>query len=255
LRKWIIQLVVLLLAAAAWAEPLYFVQMTDTHLSAPAEWTRARRAIISINQLPFKISCVVVTGDVFSDNYADADAVAKAKKLFKLLKVPCHLLPGNHDVPAGNSQAASIWQEAFGPLFQEAVYGGVGFTFLDSTPLAMSESALPYKPLDDLKAYLKKNPKRPTLVFTHIPSAEDFFGNTMHPGWPAKSGKAWEAVLGLGNVRAVITGHFHRDELHWIGKVPLFVCPPVAGYWGRQLKYRIYEYENGRLSYRTIYLE
>jgi hypothetical protein len=53
----------------------------------------------------------------------------------------------------------------------------------------------------------------------------------------------------------VIAGHFHRDELHWVGDVPLFVCAPLAGYWGRQGSYRIYEYKDGRLGYRTQYLE
>jgi UDP-2,3-diacylglucosamine pyrophosphatase LpxH len=56
------------------------------------------------------------------------------------------------------------------------------------------------------------------------------------------------------DVKAVITGHFHRDELHWVGGRPVFAAPPVAGYWGRQASFRLYEYRDGRLSYRTIYL-
>ncbi len=255
MRKGFLQLIFLFLVVPVWAEPLYFVQLTDTHLSAPAEWQRTQKAIENIKHLPFKLSCVVVTGDIFSDNYADAESVKKAKKLFNQIKVPCHLLPGNHDIPAGNAAAASIWQNAFGPLFYQASYDGVGFVFLHTVPLAVSESALPFKPLEDLKASLQRDPKRPTLVFTHIPSSEDFYNNSMHPGWPAKSEKAWEDALSAGNVKAVITGHFHRDEMHWVGSIPLFVCPPVASYWGRQLTYRLYTYENGKLSYRTIYLE
>jgi 3',5'-cyclic AMP phosphodiesterase CpdA len=254
MRIRIIQLLLLILAVPAWAEPLYFVQITDTHLMAPNEWERTRKAIESINRLPFEVSCVVVTGDIFSENFKNASAVARAKALFRQIKAPCYVLPGNHDIPPGNQMAASIWQDAFGPLFQAATYGGVGFAMLYSDPLAVDESALPFKPLEDLKAYLKKDPKRPTLVFTHNPSVLDFRMNTFSSGWPAKSMKAWMQALGMGNVQAVITGHFHRGELHWLGKIPLFVCPAIASRWQRQSGYRIYCYENGRVSYYSVYI-
>jgi hypothetical protein len=55
-------------------------------------------------------------------------------------------------------------------------------------------------------------------------------------------------------IKAVITGHFHRDELHWTDGIPVFSAPPVAGFWGRQASYRLYEYRAGNLSYRTLYL-
>jgi hypothetical protein len=29
----------------------------------------------------------------------------------------------------------------------------------------------------------------------------------------------------------------------------------VAGYWGRQASFRLYEYRDGRVGYRTIYLQ
>jgi 3',5'-cyclic AMP phosphodiesterase CpdA len=249
-----IQMVLLMLAVPAWAEPLYFVQMADTHLMAPIEWERTKKAIESINRLPFEISCVVVTGDIFSENFRDSAAVARAKALFRQIKVPCYILPGNHDIPPGNQMAASIWENAFGPQFQEASYGGVGFAFVSTVPMAVSESALPFKPLEDLKAYLKKNPKRPTLVFTHNPSTLDFRMNTFGSGWPAKCMKAWMRALGMGNVKAVITGHFHRAELHWLGNIPLFVCPAIASRWERQSGFRIYCYENGQVSYYSVYI-
>jgi hypothetical protein len=56
-------------------------------------------------------------------------------------------------------------------------------------------------------------------------------------------------------VQAVITGHFHRDELHWLDGIPIFAAPPVAAYWGRQASFRLYEYRDGRLGYRAVYLQ
>jgi hypothetical protein len=34
----------------------------------------------------------------------------------------------------------------------------------------------------------------------------------------------------------------------------VFACPPVASYWGRQASFRLYEFRDGRLGYRTVYL-
>jgi predicted MPP superfamily phosphohydrolase len=244
------------IASAATAEPVYFAQLTDTHLSANKEWQRTEKAIAAINQLPFPLSCVVVTGDVFSDNYKDLQALKRAKALFARLKMPCHVIAGNHDYNPSDVASQSNWQETFGPFFQAATYGGVGFAFVNTVPLGTLNQILPYKPLEELRAYLKKDPARPVLVFNHIPSSEDFYENTVHFGWPAKNEEEWEKVLSIGNVKAVIAGHFHRNELHWIAKkIPLFVSPPIAGHWQRQASFRVYKYEDGRLGYYTVYLE
>ncbi len=248
-------IVAALLVGPAWAKPLYFVQVTDAHLSTEANWQRAEKAVEAINQLPFDISCVVITGDVFTDNWKDAEAVKRAKDLFGKFLAPCHVIPGNHDLDFSSQDSIGMWQKTFGSLFQTASYDGVGFVFMYTDPLADGNAPSPFKPLEDLRIYLGKDPKRPTFVFTHIPSAEDFYRNEMHPGWEEKGNKAWEEVLGTGNVQAVMTGHFHRDEFHWIGNIPLFVCPPIADHWDRQATFRVYEYENDRVSYRTIYIQ
>jgi UDP-2,3-diacylglucosamine pyrophosphatase LpxH len=254
MKKWIIQLVILLLALPASGKPLYFVQITDTHLGTPETWEHAQKAFESIQHLPMKISCVVVTGNVFEDNIKDPETVARAKALFKKIMAPCYFIPGNHDISMGDQMAASIWQKEFGPLFHKTYYEGVGFAFVYTVPLVTDISSLPFKPLEDLTAYLKKNTKRPTLVFTHNPSAQDFRMNAFGSGWPEKSMKAWMEALGMGNVKAVITGHFHRAELHWLGKIPLFVCPAISSEWQRQSSYRVYCYENGQVSYYSVYL-
>ena len=35
----------------------------------------------------------------------------------------------------------------------------------------------------------------------------------------------------------------------------LYVSAPISAYWGRQLTYCIYEYKNGKIGYRTQYLQ
>ena len=77
----------------------------------------------------------------------------------------------------------------------------------------------------------------------------------MHSGWKKEIRNKWVELLNQYNVKAVITGHFHRDEHHWLGKVPLYVYSPISGYWDRQLTYRIYEYRDAKIGYRTQYIQ
>lgn len=112
-----------------------------------------------------------------------------------------------------------------------------------------------YKPLEELETILEQSDGKPVLIFHHSPSVSDFYKNRMRSGWKARD--QWAALLNRYNVKGVFAGHYHRDELYWLGKVPLYVCPPVGDTWGRgrQTTYRIYEYNDGRIGYRTQYLK
>jgi len=78
----------------------------------------------------------------------------------------------------------------------------------------------------------------------------------MYNNWPKDAEREWNLMLSSNtNIVAVICGHFHRDELHWIAGIPTYVCPPVVTYFGRQTTLRVYEYREGHLSYRTVYIE
>jgi hypothetical protein len=84
------------------------------------------------------------------------------------------------------------------------------------------------------------------IVFHHVPPVEDFYNNAMHLGWPDDKRQRWTDLLESHHVVAEIAGHFHRDEHHFVGGVPLFVAEPVSGRYGRQAAYRIYQYDGGR---------
>ncbi len=95
----------------------------------------------------------------------------------------------------------------------------------------------------------------PVVIFNHVPSVDDFYDNGTHKGWGhSENGQRWSALLNRYPVKAVIAGHFHRDEFHWIGNVPLYVCPPLASWLGRQAAYRVYKYQDGKIEYLTQYL-
>ncbi|MCP4104892.1 MAG: hypothetical protein GY749_05055 [Desulfobacteraceae bacterium] len=233
-----------------------FVQITDTHFGDRNHIKRTKKIADRINKLPMEIKCVVHTGDITMDRINDKDILNRGLEALNRLKVPIHYVPGNHDIIHQNLQAThKTYVEKIGDLISQAEYENVIFLFVYTEPLRKSFSVKDYEPLKTVKEYLGRAGKKPVIVFHHAPSVEDFYLNKMHKGWDSDIREKWINLLNSYNVKAVIAGHFHRDEHHWLGNVPLYVCSPVAGYWGRQATFRIYEYKNGKLSYRTQYIK
>ncbi len=239
------------------AEPhFYFAQFTDTHFGDWDHYERTEKIVETINKLPMEIEFVVVTGDITSNNIEDESVVTKGISIVNKLEAPVHFVPGNHDILSWEHDLTmQIYKKHFGELFAAYEYKGAMFIFVYTEPLAQSFSLDFYDPLREVEAALKSAAGKPTFVFHHTPSVEDFYLNMMHDGWEKEVREKWEKLLNSYNVKAVIAGHFHRDEHHWLGDVPLYICAPVGGKWGRQTTFRIYEYKNGKLGYRTQYLE
>jgi 3',5'-cyclic-AMP phosphodiesterase len=241
--------------AAAADEALRFVQITDTHLGDRDHGERTRRLVEEINRLPFEVDCVVHTGDIFAGGVPAAPERERLMAVFRDLKVPVYFLPGNHDIPAADPEpGAALYRREVGPLVHRADHRGVALVFAYTEPLALGFAVAGYDPEAEIESALAAAGGRPVLVFHHRPAVEDVFNGVVHPGWDPAGRLRFERLLGRHPVRAVVTGHFHRDELHWAGGIPVFACPPVASYWGRQASFRVYEFREGRLSYRSVYL-
>lgn len=238
------------------AEPFYFVQMSDTHWGAKDGVALTRRAVAVINALPVPVECVVHTGDIFADNIRKETVIREGKAALSGLKVPIHFVPGNHDILASNPrETGAAFEAALGPMASTAEYRGVFFIFLFTEPLRSDYRLPDYDPMRWLTAQLKAAAGRPVLLFYHAPQVADFHHNRFFPGWSDKTRLKWEKILAGGSVQAIITGHFHRDELHWVGDIPMYVGEPVSRFWERQPAIRLYEYRDGRLGYRTLYLD
>jgi hypothetical protein len=258
-RTWVLALLLWLvlapLAGAGVARAFYFVQITDTHFGDGDHLERTRRLVERINRLPYEIACVVHTGDIFAGNITNPDVREAGLGVLRQLKPPLHLLPGNHDILQKDVAAtAAAYTRHIGALMHRAEYHGAVFIFAYTEPLAMGFAVPDYDPLRALDAALAVSNGKPVLLFHHRPAVDDYYEFAGSPAWDAAARAALEGRLAGYDVKAVITGHFHRDELHWVGGRPVFAAPPVAGYWGRQASFRLYDYRDGRLSYRTIYL-
>ncbi|MGI5868592.1 MAG: metallophosphoesterase family protein [Kiritimatiellia bacterium] len=246
--------------------PVVFVQVSDSHYGNPLHAYRFRQAAEQINALPFDVAVVVHTGDFSSDNLHIEATGAGVSNLLSLIDKPLLCVPGNHDLLAKGANAekrlaacADVYSRYIGPLGSVYETNGVVFIAVYTEPLRGQSPSVAiegFDPLAWLEAEIKKAGDKPTFVFTHTPDGEDFYNNELHPGWPEENRRAWRRVLARGNVKAIIAGHYHRDELQQ-GEdgIPLHVGNAIANFWGRQASFRIYTYEAGRLSYRTVYIE
>jgi 3',5'-cyclic AMP phosphodiesterase CpdA len=234
----------------------FFAQITDTHLGTYRHEEALAPVMELIRALPMPIECLVHTGDIAADNIDSPDAMAPGLKLLRQIPVPVHYVPGNHDILEQRMEPTlNAYTNLFGPICHTAEYHGVVFIFHYTEPLRTSVKVANYAPLKWLESELKKAGSKPVLIFQHSPPVNDFYNSKQFAGWPDGIRQRWETLINSANVKAVIAGHFHRDELHWLGKVPLYVAPPVARFYKRQPSFRIYEYRDGQIGYRTQYLE
>lgn len=233
----------------------YFVQMTDIHFGDKDHYQRAKACIDEINALPMPVDCVVVTGDIMMENLTDANAVAQAKGVMAGLKVPVWYLPGNHDIdPKNLGPTVAAYENAFGPLCSKAEYDGVVFLMVYTEPIRQGFDVPGLDVYAWVEKELDKAGGKPVIILDHSPSIDDFYKGKFHDVWKADAKEKWHHIIeSHKNIKAVIAGHFHRDEFHWIGNVPLHICPPVASYFGMIPSYRIYEYTDGKIGYRTEY--
>lgn len=237
------------------AQHFYFVQITDTHFDSGDNLKRTEMAVQKINALPMEIKCVVHTGDISSIKPENKIAFDAGVALLDKIKVPIHFVPGNHDINIKDPDISiKNYKEKFGDLIQHVEYDSVVFILVYTEPLRYGLSLTDFDPLKQLEEILVKANGKPVLIFNHAPSVDDFYDNELHEGWDAEMQKKWIALINNYNVKAVFAGHFHRDEHHWLGKVPLYISSSISGYWNRQATFRIYEYNNGKISYRTQYL-
>ena len=238
------------------APHFYFVQITDTHWGTRNGIALTRKAVDAINELPLKIAFVVHTGDVTADTIGDSNVVNEGLAVMKRLPMPVYYVPGNHDITKGDArETARLFKKHFSSLSRRVDVEGVVCLFFFSEPMSSGYRVGGYDAKEWLRENLEAAGKKPVLLFQHFPAVHDVRGQNGEAAWTDTYSPAWLRLFDRNpQIKAVVAGHFHRDELHWVGTTPVYVSSSVADFWGRQPSFRVYEYKDGRLGYWTVYL-
>ncbi len=206
---WFAALLCLLpLLVLAESGPLRFAWLTDTHVGSGTGEQDLRAAVRDINSLT-GLSFVVLSGDV--TEYGSREQFRLAKEILDELKLPCHILPGNHDTKwseSGATDFARFWQaDRF--VFEQ---GGFRFVGLHQGPLMkMGDGHWAPQDVRWLKETLKQlpDPKQPLIFITHYPIDEGIAN--------------WYVVLDLlkgCNTQVVLCGHGHANQPYLFEGVP-----------------------------------
>jgi outer membrane protein assembly factor BamB/predicted phosphodiesterase len=213
------------LFALAEAAAFRFAWLSDTHVGGGTGEEDLLAAVRDINPLT-GLSFVVLSGDV--TEYGSREQLRLAKDLLDGLKIPCHVIPGNHDTKWSESGATDfprLWKE------DRFVFEHEGFRFIgihQGPLMKMGDGHWAPQDVRWLEETLKKlpDPNQPIVFITHYP-IDDGIAN-------------WYVVLDLlkkYNTQVILCGHGHSNRAYVFEGVPgvmgrsnLRVRAPVGGF-------------------------
>jgi 3',5'-cyclic AMP phosphodiesterase CpdA len=201
-------------------------QISDTHLARRlttltdnfhrvSEYIDARRPDLVVN-----------SGDLAFDGPTNRDDLEFAKTLHAALPVPCHYLPGNHDIgdnptkvgPVPSQPATEQDRQAFVSIFGEDRwrFEAAGWCFIGLNSLVMSTGlASEAEQFDWLASQLSSSKGKPVALFLHKPlylnSPDDpelAATSIRYVPMPARSRLV--EMLRAVDLRLVASGHVHQ---------------------------------------------
>ncbi|MFL5959981.1 MAG: metallophosphoesterase [Gaiellaceae bacterium] len=208
------------------SRPFLLAQLSDPHIGA--EWAGGdpvaglAAAVEAVAAL--RPDAVLVSGDL-ADHAADRE-YELVRELLAPLRMPLHVLPGNHDdrrllhrhfgVPGGSGE----------PVRYSVELGPLRLVVLDTTRPGEDPGALDTARLGWLDAELEKGPHLPTLLAMHhpplatgVPAWDDF-------GLPAADRLALRDVVERHpQVRLLVAAHVHRVITGELAGRPVLTAP------------------------------
>src|ERR1051325_5901197 len=127
----VLALVVWTPPAIAEAQPCRFVLLSDTHVGSTTGEEDLRDAVRDINAMT-NVSFVILSGDVAE--YGSRENLQLAKQILSEIKIPCHVIPGNHDTKWSES-GATDFPRIFGDERFNFEFGGFRFIGMHEGPL------------------------------------------------------------------------------------------------------------------------
>ena len=194
-------LIILLLPILSHAQEYKFAWISDIHTGYPTAETDLDSVVGLINSFD-DLKFLIASGDIAEKG--KVSELEKAKSIFDKLKIPYHIIPGNHDTK---------WSET-GTVGFSDVFGDDKFSFIQNNTLFLGvNTGVPmrgggghFKPedLEWLKSNINKND-----------SYDEIFVTVHHP--PDSSIDNWfelNNILYDKKYSFIFTGHGHNNEIH-----------------------------------------
>lgn len=195
-------------SALAETSSFRFVLLSDTHVGSTTGEEDLRDAVRDINALT-NVQFVLLSGDV--TEYGSRAHLQLAKELLSQIKIPVHVVPGNHDTKWSES-GATDFPRIYGDERFNVEFGGYRFIAIHEGPLMKMGDGF-WSPQDVrwLSDTLKNLPDKnqPIVFITHYP-IDDGIAN-------------WFEVLDIlkrYNTQFILCGHGHANHKYSFEGVP-----------------------------------
>ncbi|MCP3973010.1 MAG: serine/threonine protein phosphatase, partial [bacterium] len=167
-------------------------------------------------------------------------ALAVASETYAHLKVPLHVVPGNHDVgdkpnawevaSAADADRHAVFSEYWGAAWRRFSHAGCSFVLID-TPIINSGSSLEtdqWHWLEDTLGQANRRGER-IFVFVHYPPFLTTIDEAEHYDNIAEPGRsALLKLLEIHRVEAVFCGHVHHFFYNRHNEIPVYILPATS---------------------------
>ncbi|MEG0820654.1 MAG: phosphodiesterase [Burkholderiaceae bacterium] len=218
------------------SEPTHLVQISDPHITRRGTRLLGRvdtgaalqRAVTRITRLPLALTAVVVTGDLSAAG--EAEEYAELRRLLEPLRVPVHLLAGNHDDRARLRAAFPVAGAVTGtgPRHYAVAVGDLRLIALDTSMAGRPDGELGPAQLQWLDAELGRHADRPTVIAMHHPPFDGGMAAMDAMGLGAGRTELEAIVRRHPQVERVICGHLHRPIVRRFGRTVAQTAPAMA---------------------------
>lgn len=207
-----------------------FVQVSDLHLVSDGQKLhgldpvrRFKRCIADINTHAHRLDFCVITGDLC--DRGDRESYEILREMLKDLKLPCHLMMGNHDRRDNFFEVfPTAAKDPYGFAQGELATDSQVFLFLDSVDEGEHAGLYCERRQAWLSERLEQAGERPVYVFMHHPPFDIGFPSLDR--MKLCDGERFREILeSTGQVRHLFFGHVHRPLSGSWGSVPFSALP------------------------------
>jgi 3',5'-cyclic-AMP phosphodiesterase len=203
-------------------------QISDPHvhvgpgdLGSAEALAAAVRAVAELHPAP---DALLLSGDL--TDHASDEEYRRVAELLEPLRLPLHVLAGNHDDRAALRRHLGAPGEGDEPIQYAVGVAGLRLVACDTTVPGLVEGAFGADRLGWLEACLAEAADTPTIVAMHHPPILTGMPAMDALGMPEADHAAIAELLARApQVKRVVTGHVHRAITGESGGRPVFVCP------------------------------